>query len=69
MREKLGGDLVSLGVTRFATSFLTLASIHMHKNGLKHSRRETSWEDCPFCPLLARFGVLFEDFTANTRIS
>lgn len=31
MRAKLGGDLVRPAVTRFATSFLTLASMHRHK--------------------------------------
>jgi hypothetical protein len=31
MRDKLGGDLVRLAVTRFAISFLTLASMHRHK--------------------------------------
>jgi hypothetical protein len=34
MREKIGGDLVRPGLTRFATSFLTLASMHRHRNGL-----------------------------------
>jgi hypothetical protein len=33
MREKLGGDLVRPGITRFATSILTLASMQKHKNG------------------------------------
>jgi hypothetical protein len=33
MREKIGGDLVTPGATCFATSFLTLASMHRHKNG------------------------------------
>jgi hypothetical protein len=35
MREKIGGDLVRAGVTRFATSFLTLASMYKHKNALR----------------------------------
>jgi hypothetical protein len=35
-REKIGGDLVRPGVTQFATSFLTLASMHRHKNGLRN---------------------------------
>jgi hypothetical protein len=36
MRDKIGGDLVRMGVTRFATSFLTLASMHRHRNGLRN---------------------------------
>jgi hypothetical protein len=35
MRQKIGGDLVRPAVTRFATSYLTLASIYKHKNGLR----------------------------------
>ncbi|CAD6264128.1 unnamed protein product [Miscanthus lutarioriparius] len=31
MREKIGGDLVRPAVTRFATSYLTLASMHKNK--------------------------------------
>ena len=33
MREKIGGDLVRPAVARFATSFLTLASMYRHRNG------------------------------------
>jgi hypothetical protein len=36
MGEKIGGDLVRSGVTHFATSFLTLASMHRHRNGLRN---------------------------------
>jgi hypothetical protein len=36
MRDKIGGDLVRSGVTRFATSFLTLASMHRHRNDLRN---------------------------------
>jgi hypothetical protein len=36
MREKIGGDHVRPGVTHFVTSFLTLASMHKHKNGLRN---------------------------------
>jgi hypothetical protein len=36
MRDKIGGDLVRMGVTRFATSFLTLASMHRHRNSLRN---------------------------------
>ena len=35
MRGKIGGDLVRPAVTRFATSFLTLASMQKNKQGLK----------------------------------
>jgi hypothetical protein len=43
MREKLGGDLVRPGVTRFATSFLTLASMLRHRNGLKSLFVSDEW--------------------------
>jgi hypothetical protein len=36
MREKIGGDLIRSGVTQFATSFLTLASMHRHRNSLRN---------------------------------
>jgi hypothetical protein len=36
MQDKIG-DLVRPGVTHFATSFLTLACMHKHKNALKFS--------------------------------
>jgi hypothetical protein len=35
MRHKIGGDLVRPVVTRFATSYLTLASMYKHKNSLR----------------------------------
>jgi hypothetical protein len=35
IREMIGGNLVRPGVTQFATSFLTLASMYMHRNGLR----------------------------------
>jgi hypothetical protein len=43
MREKIGGDLVRPGVTRFATSFLTLASMHRHRNGLRNLFVSDEW--------------------------
>jgi hypothetical protein len=43
MREKLGGDLVRPGVTRFATSFLTLVSMLRHRNGLKSIFVSDEW--------------------------
>ena len=35
MREKTGADLVRPAATRFATSFLTLKSLHKHRDALK----------------------------------
>jgi hypothetical protein len=35
MRQKIGEELVRPAVTRFATSYLTLASMYKHKNGLE----------------------------------
>ena len=43
MRAKLGGDLVRPAVTRFATSFLTLASMHRHKQGLRSLFVSDDW--------------------------
>jgi hypothetical protein len=48
MREKIGGDLVRSGVTRFATSFLTLASMHRHKNGLRNLFVSEEWHETRF---------------------
>ncbi|KAG2572458.1 hypothetical protein PVAP13_7KG180555 [Panicum virgatum] len=44
MRDKIGGDLVRPDVTRFATSYLTLASMHQHKNGLKTLFVSDEWQ-------------------------
>jgi hypothetical protein len=44
MRDKIGGDLVRPGITRFATSFLTLASMHKLKNGLKSLFLSDEWQ-------------------------
>jgi len=44
MRDKIGGDLVRPAVTRFATSYLTLASMHQHKNGLKTLFVSDEWQ-------------------------
>jgi hypothetical protein len=43
MRDKLEGDLVRPVVTRFATSFLTLASMHRHKQGLRSLFVSAEW--------------------------
>ncbi|XP_066365342.1 uncharacterized protein [Miscanthus floridulus] len=44
MREKTGGrDLVRPGVTRFATAFLTLRSLHTHKDALKFLFVSDDW--------------------------
>lgn len=49
MREKLGGDLVRPGVTRFATSFLTLASMYKHKSKLQGLFVSDEWNGSKFC--------------------
>lgn len=44
MREKTGGrDLVRAGATRFATSFLTLRSLHKHKDALRYLFVSEDW--------------------------
>ena len=44
MREKTGGkDLVRPGVTRFATAFLTLRSLHTHRDALKFLFVSDDW--------------------------
>uniref|UniRef100_J3KZ32 DUF659 domain-containing protein n=1 Tax=Oryza brachyantha TaxID=4533 RepID=J3KZ32_ORYBR len=43
MRNKIGGDLVRPAVTRFATSFLTLASMYKHKQGLRSLFVSEEW--------------------------
>jgi hypothetical protein len=48
MRDKIGGDLVRTGVTHFATSFLTLASMHRHKNGLRNLFVSEEWYETRF---------------------
>jgi hypothetical protein len=44
MREKIGGDLVRPAVTRFATSYLTLASMYKHKSGLRTMFVSEEWQ-------------------------
>jgi hypothetical protein len=48
MREKLGGDLVRPGVTRFATSFLTLESMYKHKSRLQGLFVSDEWNKSKF---------------------
>ena len=44
LREKTGGrDLFRPGVTRFATAFLTLRSLHTHKDALKFLFVSDDW--------------------------
>ena len=44
MREKTGGaDLVRPAATRFATAFLTLKSLHKHKDPLKSLCLSEEW--------------------------
>ncbi|XP_066323230.1 uncharacterized protein [Miscanthus floridulus] len=44
MRQKICGDLVRPVVTRFATSYLTLASMYKHKNGLRALVVSKEWQ-------------------------
>lgn len=48
MRDKIGGDLVRPGITRFATSFLTLSSMHKHRNGLRSLFVSEEWQQSKF---------------------
>jgi hypothetical protein len=43
MREKIGADLVRPGATQFATSFLTLKSLHKHRDALKGLFLSEEW--------------------------
>lgn len=44
MRDKIGKYLVRPAVTRFATSFLTLASMHRNNNGLRNLFVSEEWQ-------------------------
>jgi len=48
MRDKIGGDLVRPAITRFATSFLTLASMHKNKTGLRNLVVSEEWQATNF---------------------
>jgi len=48
MRNKIGGDLVRPAVTRFATSFLTLASLHKNRSGLRNLVVSDEWHATSF---------------------
>jgi hypothetical protein len=48
MRSKLGGDLVRPAKTRFATSFLTLASLYKNKSGLRSLVVSDEWHAISF---------------------
>jgi hypothetical protein len=48
MREKISGDFVRPGVTQFSTSFLTLASMHRHRNGLINLFVSDEWHQTRF---------------------
>jgi hypothetical protein len=48
IREKIGGDPVRPAVTRFAISFLTLASTYRHRNGLRALFYCEEWHACHF---------------------
>ena len=43
MREKTGGDLVRPAATRFATCFLTLKSLHKHRDALRSLFVSDTW--------------------------
>jgi hypothetical protein len=43
MRDKIGAGLMSPGATRFATSFLTLKSLHKHRDALKGLFLSEEW--------------------------
>ncbi|XP_066365495.1 uncharacterized protein [Miscanthus floridulus] len=45
MRQKIGGDLVRPAVTRFATSYLTLASMYKNKQGLRNLVVSEEWHN------------------------
>ncbi|XP_077216017.1 uncharacterized protein LOC143850677 [Tasmannia lanceolata] len=45
MREKCGGDLVCLGLTRFATNYVALQSMLNKKVGLKQLFSSSEWND------------------------
>jgi hypothetical protein len=47
MRQQIGGDLVRPAVTRFATSYLTLASMYKNKNGLRALVVSEEWHNNP----------------------
>jgi hypothetical protein len=45
MRDKIGADLVRPGATRFDTSFLTLKSLHKHREALKGLFLSEEWNE------------------------
>ncbi|KAJ1265013.1 hypothetical protein BS78_08G045300 [Paspalum vaginatum] len=69
MRAKIGGDLVRPAVTRFATSFLTLASMYKHKQGLKSLFVSEEWHTNKLCTsaegVKVESIVLAKDFWIN----
>ncbi|XP_062229978.1 uncharacterized protein LOC133927517 [Phragmites australis] len=47
MREKIGGrDLVRPAATRFVTTFLTLQSLHKHRDALRYLFTSNDWTSC-----------------------
>ncbi|CAD6238113.1 unnamed protein product [Miscanthus lutarioriparius] len=48
IRNKIGRDLVRPTVTRFATSFLTLASLHKNRSGLRNLAVSDEWHATSF---------------------
>ena len=48
MRNKIGGDLVRLAITHFATLFLTLAGLHKNRSGLRNLVVSDEWHATSF---------------------
>lgn len=65
MRQMIGGDLVRPGITRFATSFLTLASMLKHKNGLKSVFISNEWQQSKFST--SQEGIQAENIILSTE--
>jgi hypothetical protein len=59
------GDLVRLGVTRSATSFLTLASMYRHRNGLQTLFVSDEWHQTKFST--SQEGVQAENITLSIQ--
>jgi hypothetical protein len=52
MRDKVGADLVRPGATQFATSFLTLKSLHKYREALKGLFLSEEWNENKLAKLL-----------------
>jgi hypothetical protein len=65
MRQMIGGDLVRPDITRFATFFLTLASMLKHKNGLKSVFISNEWQQSKFST--TQEGIQAENIILSTE--